>query len=140
MQVNRAAPASTASTPQSTPPASSRDADAYRSDWQPSRVTPALQSAPSVSSSPRADGADSPQQRAANDRDAAVVGAQQVGKILAISVRADLAHPRRHAVPDARDEAVREVAQEIVKKGMNVRGVEALIQGKRVYQVTAAVA
>jgi hypothetical protein len=73
MQVNRAAPASTASTPPSTPPASSRDADAYRSDWQPSRVTPALHSAPSVSSSPRTDGADSPQQRAANDRDSAVV-------------------------------------------------------------------
>jgi hypothetical protein len=73
MQVNRAAPASTASTPPSTPPASSRDADAYRSDWQPSRVTPALHSAPSVSSSPRPDGADSPQQRAANDRDSAVV-------------------------------------------------------------------
>lgn len=74
MQVNRAAPASTASTPPSTPPsASSRDAEAYRSDWQPSRVTPALQSAPSALSPPRADGADSSQQRAANDRDAVVV-------------------------------------------------------------------
>jgi hypothetical protein len=68
MQVNRAAPASTASTPPSSPPpASSRDADAYRSDWQPSRVTPALHSAPSVPLSPRTDGADSPRQRAAND-------------------------------------------------------------------------
>ena len=74
MQVNRATPASTASTPPSSQPAaSSRDADAYRSDWQASRVTPALHSAPSASSSPRADGADSPQQRAANDRDAAVI-------------------------------------------------------------------
>ncbi|WP_168355952.1 DUF2974 domain-containing protein [Sphingomonas gei] len=73
MQVNRAT-ASPASTPPSTPPAApSRGAEAYRSDWQPSRVTPALHSAPSTSFSPRADGADTLQQRAANDRTATVV-------------------------------------------------------------------
>ncbi|WP_216352902.1 DUF2974 domain-containing protein [Sphingomonas sp. LM7] len=69
MQVNRAAPTNTASTPPSTPPSTSKDAEAYRSDWQPSRVTPALHSAPSASS-PRTDGADSLQQRAANDQGA----------------------------------------------------------------------
>jgi hypothetical protein len=70
MQVNRAAP-TTASTPPSTPPsASSRGAEAYRSDWQSPSVTPALHTTPSVSPSPRADGVDSLQQRAANDQGA----------------------------------------------------------------------
>lgn len=72
MQVNRAAPP-TASTPPSTPPsASNRGAEAYRSDWQSPSVTPALHTTPSVSPSPRADGVDSFQQRAANDQGAAV--------------------------------------------------------------------
>ncbi|MCX8476070.1 MAG: hypothetical protein MT490_09765 [Sphingomonas sp.] len=72
MQVNRAAHP-TASTPPSTPPsASSRGAEAYRSDWQSPSVTPALHTTPSVSPSPRTDGVDSFQQRAANDQGAAV--------------------------------------------------------------------
>ena len=70
MQVNRAAP-NTASTPPSTQPsASSKGAEAYRSDWQSPSVTPALHTTPSVSPSPRADGVDSLQLRAANDQGA----------------------------------------------------------------------
>jgi hypothetical protein len=74
MQVNRAAPGNTASTPPSTPPTpASREAEAYRSDWQSPRVSAALHSAPSASCSPRADGVDLNQQRPANDEGAPVV-------------------------------------------------------------------
>lgn len=69
MQINRAAPTNTASTPPSTPPSSSSTgAEAYRSDWQSPSVTPALHATPSATISPRADGVDTPQQRAANDQ------------------------------------------------------------------------
>ena len=72
MQVNRAAPVSSASTSLSTPPSASRGAETYRSDWQSPSVTPALHTTPSASTSPRADGVDSLQQRVANDQGAVV--------------------------------------------------------------------
>jgi len=67
MQVNRAAPTQASTPPSTTAATPSKDAEAYRSDWQPSRVTPALHSAPSAPL-PRTDGADSFHQRAANDQ------------------------------------------------------------------------